>query len=152
MEWNRLLVHCGQITRQLARWEICTDRHLRAVVLLDPTTYSYWNSTFQRNQEPPTTSNGYSTDLISQRTLGFIKEARDSDRPFFIGVAPIAPHSKTAPDYSGVIPYFISPDPAQRHKDMFPNAKAPRTGNFNPDTVRRAPDLHRCQMNKAWLN
>ncbi|KAL2787552.1 Arylsulphatase [Aspergillus keveii] len=120
--------------------------------LLDPTTYSYWNSTFQRNQEPPTTSNGYSTDLIAQHTLGFIKEARDSDRPFFIGVAPIAPHSKTAPDYSGVIPYFISPDPAQRHKDMFPNAKAPRGGNFNPDTpsgaswVQNLPRLDTSQL------
>lgn len=105
------------------------------IVLLDPSTYSYWNSTFQRDHQAPVDSIGYSTDLITQRSLQFIDEANASDRPFFIGVAPIAPHAKSAPVYNGPTPYFISPDPAERHKDRFPYAKAPRGANFNPDTV-----------------
>ncbi|KAL3457657.1 Arylsulphatase [Aspergillus heterothallicus] len=120
--------------------------------LLDPSTYSYWNSTFQRNRDEPAVSNGYSTDLITQRSLGFIKESHRSDRPFFIGVAPIAPHAKTAPDYSGSIPYFISPDPAERHKDLFANAKVPRGSNFNPDApsgaswIKTLPQLNSSQL------
>lgn len=102
---------------------------------MDPSTYSYWNSTFQHNYDAPVVSDGYSTDLISQRSLSFIDEARKSDRPFFIGIAPIAPHAKTAAVQGSQIPAFTDPVPAERHADKFLNAKVPRGENFNPDTV-----------------
>ncbi|CAG8081231.1 unnamed protein product [Penicillium nalgiovense] len=102
--------------------------------LLDPSTYSYWNSTFQRNHDIPVESDGYSTDLIAHRAVSFIEEAHSSDRPFFIGVAPIAPHAKTVKLEGISIPAFTSPDPANRHEALFQDIKLPRGENFNPDT------------------
>ncbi|GLI76962.1 hypothetical protein PoHVEF18_005244 [Penicillium ochrochloron] len=106
--------------------------------LMDPSTYSYWNSTFQSNHDAPVVSDGYSTDLISNYALNFIETAQSSDRPFFIGIAPIAPHAKTAAVAGSSIPAFTDPVPANRHADKFPNAKAPRGENFNPNKVSGA--------------
>lgn len=102
---------------------------------MDPSTYSYWNSTFQSNRDAPVVSDGYSTDLISNYALKFIEKAQTSDRPFFIGIAPIAPHAKTAAVEGSSIPAFTDPVPAARHANKFPNVKVPRGENFNPDTV-----------------
>lgn len=62
----------------------------------------------------------------------FLKEGmQDSDKPFFLTIAPIAPHSyynagKKVPAGPAV--------PAPRHRGMFEGEKIPRTKNFNPDT------------------
>ena len=90
-----------------------------------------------RNHEPYKNYPGeYSTDLISAAALGFLDNAiAASDRPFFLGVAPIAPHSETITN-SGPV-RFNPPVPAQRHEHLFQNATIPRTPNFNPDKVRQ---------------
>jgi arylsulfatase len=112
---------------------------------LDPSTYSYWNSTFQNNRNAPVVSDGYSTDFISNYSLGFIEQAKGSNRPFFIGIAPIAPHAKTAAVEGSSIPAFTDPVPAPRHANKFPNAKVPRGENFNPDTVRLLRNVTRVE-------
>jgi len=100
-------------------------------VLLDPRTYDYWNATFQRNESPPVSfPNEYNTDLVKERALGFLDAAKKSTNPFFVGIAPIGPHAA----WTGVGD-FLKPDPAPRHKDLFPNVKAPRTSNWNPKDV-----------------
>lgn len=50
-----------------------------------------------RNHDPYKNLPGeYSTDLVANAAVDFLEEAiAASDRPFFIGVAPIAPHSET---------------------------------------------------------
>ena len=100
------------------------------LVFLDPSTYTYYNVTMQRNGEPPKAYPGeYSTDLVTNRSLGFLDEAIPTGNPFFLGIAPIAPHSQT------INSVFWPAVPADRHKDLLPELKAPRTANFNPDTV-----------------
>ncbi|KAK7980369.1 hypothetical protein PG989_012826 [Apiospora arundinis] len=105
---------------------------------LDPNTYVYYNVTMQRNKDGPRTLTGqYSTDLAANSTLSFLDEAlADASsgaglekKPFFIGVAPIGPHSET---WKG---RFSTPVPANRHKDLFPGLKVPRTPNFNPEVA-----------------
>ncbi len=84
----------------------------------------------QRNQEAPKAYPGeYSTDLVAARALSFLDEAIPAGKPFFIGVAPIGPHSQT------INSVFDAPVPAERHKDLYPGLKVPRTANFNPDVV-----------------
>lgn len=104
--------------------------------LLDPGTYLYYNATLTRNHEPYRNPTGnYSTDIISESANGFLDEAiAASDRPFFLGVAPIAPHSETVVQPPPAM--FLPPVPAKRHEHLFPDAKVPRTPNFNPDKVR----------------
>ncbi|CAI6341932.1 unnamed protein product [Periconia digitata] len=99
--------------------------------LIDPGTYLYWNATFQRNTSPPSSfPNDYNTDLINDKALAFLEDAVTAadSKPFFVGIAPIAPHSVTRGDLA-----FTPPEPAPRHMDLFPGLKTPRTANFNPE-------------------
>lgn len=103
-------------------------------VLLDPNTYIFNNATMVLDNGSVETHTGkYSTDLIANRSVEFLGDAINSKKPFFLGITPIAPHSETLLTPSG--PIFKAPVPADRHKDLFPDAKVPRTPNFNPDVV-----------------
>ncbi|KAI0883263.1 Arylsulphatase [Annulohypoxylon maeteangense] len=109
--------------------------------LLDPHTYDYLNSTFQRNGEEPRSYEGhYSTDVLAGKAYGLLDEAVEARKPFFLVAAPIAPHANVAmklhsgPRDPDNLPFeFTEPIPADRHKHLFPNEKVPRTANFNPD-------------------
>ena len=116
--------------------------------LLDPFTYSYLNTTFQRNRDPPKSYEGhYSTDVVVEKTFGFLEDAVAAERPFFLTTAPVAPHSNldwisSVPVYDGDdVPDAIGqsgpPIAAKRHEHLFPDAKIPRHANFNPDEVSR---------------
>lgn len=113
--------------------------------LLDPFTYSYLNSSYQRNQDPPVSHEGeYSVDVLAEKTYGFLDDAVSSGQPFFLGVAPVAPHGNVQADFSAMgdlwgtnsaapSVHFSAPVAADRHKHLFNDAKVPRTDNFNPD-------------------
>ncbi|KAI1312779.1 alkaline-phosphatase-like protein [Xylaria venustula] len=104
--------------------------------LVDPFTYNYLNSTFQRNREPPRSYEGYySTDVLAEKAYGFLDDAvRDlGDHPFFLTVAPIAPHSNVVFSEESGTARFGEPIPAKRHQHLFKDVKVPRTENFNPD-------------------
>lgn len=103
---------------------------------LDPYTYRFYNVTMQHNTDAPTNHLGeYSTDLVTNRTLGYLDQVLPNEKygqpqkPFFIGVAPIAPH------FDNTLGVQDPPVPALRHQHLFNDVKAPRTPNFNPDTV-----------------
>jgi N-acetylglucosamine-6-sulfatase len=110
--------------------------HRTSKVFIDPNTYIYYNVTVQHNKDVPVTLTGnYSTDFAANSSLAFLDQAiaaqqdNATEKPFFIGVAPIGPHSETI---AGV---FNPPVPADRHKNLFPHLKIPRKPNFNPDVV-----------------
>ncbi|KAH7327134.1 alkaline-phosphatase-like protein [Rhexocercosporidium sp. MPI-PUGE-AT-0058] len=111
--------------------------------LLDPHTYQYLNATFQRNTSPPVSHESeYSTDVLAQKAYGLLSEGIASKKPFFLTVAPIAPHADVKP--FPTIPgkdhevHMTAPVPAERHKHLFPSARVPRTANFNPDIASGA--------------
>ncbi|OTB18106.1 hypothetical protein K445DRAFT_308751 [Daldinia sp. EC12] len=111
--------------------------------LLDPYTYNYLNSTFQRNGEEPRSYEGqYSTDVLAEKAYGLLDEAVDAGKPFFLVAAPVAPHANVVMKDSASdghrdldnLPFeFTEPVPAERHKHLFKDEKVPRTANFNPD-------------------
>lgn len=109
--------------------------------LLDPYTYRYLNATFQRNHDKPVSYEGkYATDVMAEKALGFLNEAiedvNSNGKPFFLTVAPTAPHSDVDGDRKMREGDFTSqapPVPAERHKHLFPDVIVPRTPNFNPD-------------------
>lgn len=117
--------------------------------LLDPYTYDYWNATFQRNKDLPVSHPGeYSTDLVAGKAFGFLDDAVAAEKPFFLAVAPIGPHSHISGSSisSGKLKVEI-PKAAERHQHLFPGVKVRRTDNFNPDRasggdwIRRQPRL-----------
>jgi arylsulfatase A-like enzyme len=118
--------------------------------LLDPYTYSYWNTTMSRNTGKPVSYEGqYSPDVVAEKAYGFLDEASKHQQPFFLGVAPIAPHSEYTPLTSRVMNI---PKYAPRHAHLFNDYKIPRTANFNPDNpsgvgwVKGLPKLNESEI------
>lgn len=120
------------------------------------------NSTFQRNRNKPVSHEGeYSTDVLSRKAIKLLDEAVAAEKPFFLTIAPNAPHCNIFMNGSILDekPKFEygAPIPAKRHEHLFEGVKVPRTENFNPDQVYRssAPDFRspayfsvafRCQL------
>jgi arylsulfatase A-like enzyme len=122
--------------------------------LLDPYTYRYLNATFQRNYDEPVSYEGqYATDVLAEKAYGFLDDAvedlRQHNSPFFLTVAPTAPHSDVNIKRTNIEGDFDEntnvqspPIPASRHKDLFEVEIVPRTPNFNPD--------HACGV--SWIS
>lgn len=107
--------------------------------LLDPGTYSYLNPIYQRNTGAPVYHrNEHTSDLITEKSQRLLDEAITAGKPFFLGVAPIAPHSDVSADRHVGLPMMTEPVPAKRHEGLFKNVKVPRTDNFNPDDASGA--------------
>ncbi len=65
------------------------------------------------------------TDVIAGHAEAAIRRAVDDPRPFFLHVAPYAPHAPA--------------DPAPRHAALFPDAQVPRVPSFNEADVSDKP-------------
>jgi arylsulfatase A-like enzyme len=108
--------------------------------VLDPYTYDYMNATYQRNHDKPKSYLGrHTTEVLREKALGFLDDALDGERPFFLTVTPIAPHSNFNGTYgAGSGPFWMDePIPEKRHAELFPNAKVPRSPGFNPREVSK---------------
>jgi N-acetylglucosamine-6-sulfatase len=68
----------------------------------------------------------YFTDVLSRKATDFIQRAAVADVPFFIYLAPFAPHAPATPAY--------------RHLDLFPSVTVPITPSFNEADVSDKPD------------
>lgn len=102
--------------------------------LLDPYTYLYRRPAFQRNLAPPVIYNhSYLGDVLADKASGFLDDALKGDKPWFLGVAPVAPHAD-----SNATNGFGPPVPPPRFEHLFPNATVPRTPNFNPEKASGA--------------
>jgi len=73
---------------------------------------------------PPDEKN-YFTDVLSQKANDFIQRAADDAVPFFIYIAPFAPHTPATPAF--------------RHLDLFPLLSVPITPSFNEADVSDKP-------------
>lgn len=74
----------------------------------------------------------YSTELLQKFALGHLETiSKHSDEPFFIGIAPIGPHSTTNVtdgDYK-----FEAPEVENKYYDWYSNNTNPRVESFNAD-------------------
>ncbi|KAF6815127.1 arylsulfatase [Colletotrichum musicola] len=100
--------------------------------LLDPYTYRYWDTMMTRNGEPPVSYAGkYNTDVVAEKARGLLDEALSHDEPWFLTVAPIAPHSNWVFDERTNTTYLSTPQSAYRHEHLFHDYKIPRGKSFN---------------------
>jgi len=67
----------------------------------------------------------YLTDVLATKSVAWINRVAAARKPFFLEIAPFAPHS----------PYT----PAPRHETWFLDVKAPRTPAFNETDMRDKP-------------
>lgn len=103
--------------------------------ILDPFTYDYLNVHMTRNGAPPVGYKGqYSPDVTAEKAYGFLEEATQHPEPWFLAVAPVAPHS-----HARLVPEdefeVDMPKYAERHAHLFKDYEIPRTANFNPEKV-----------------
>jgi len=70
-------------------------------------------------------TNDYLTDVLSKKTVDFLRRTASDPRPFFIYLAPYAPHEPAIP--------------ALRDQNLFPDLQAPRTPSFNEADVSDKP-------------
>lgn len=77
----------------------------------------------------------YATDLLANKSIGWIEDAVKSDFSFFLAINPVNPHN----NYEYNKNTWTPPVPAERYKNEFPDAIVPRNISFNPDRVRRYP-------------
>jgi N-acetylglucosamine-6-sulfatase len=63
----------------------------------------------------------FKTDVLANKAVSFLEHRQDTDSPFFMYLAPLAPHAPATP--------------APRHKDMFRDLQVPRTPSFNEADV-----------------
>lgn len=105
--------------------------------LLDPHTYQYLNSAYQRNHDPPVISSQHTMERLAEKAMGFLEDGLAGEKPFFLGIAPVAPHSNVdTEDFSKLHSIIMTaPIPLEKHKHLFEHVRVPRTENFNPDTV-----------------
>ncbi|KAH6955768.1 alkaline-phosphatase-like protein [Ilyonectria sp. MPI-CAGE-AT-0026] len=102
--------------------------------LLDPGTYSYMNPIYQKDHEKPIQyNNWHTTDLIRSHTSDLLSQALQSGKPFFLGIAPIAPHANIDSNNGGP-PAMTEPIPLHRHEHLFSELRVPRTANFNSES------------------
>ncbi|KAJ7268531.1 alkaline-phosphatase-like protein [Mycena rebaudengoi] len=104
--------------------------------LLDPGMYNYLNSIWQTGTDAPQIfPKQHIQDLTNERAYALLDDAVQQDVPFFLTIAPVAPHAQFIDNLTNP-PLFtdISPPiPQEKFKNLFADAKVPRTPNFNPD-------------------
>jgi arylsulfatase A-like enzyme len=83
----------------------------------------------------------YLTDVIATRSVEAISDASASGQPFFVSIAPLAPHKETHAGFTG----FPNPRPAPRHIEAYQNSteQVPRSPNFNEADVADKPSFIR---------
>jgi hypothetical protein len=81
----------------------------------------------------------YVTDVLAQKAYTLLDAAVSAKEPFFLTIAPSAPHADIQMTGSILDPNavfkFDAPVSAKRHEHLFKEIKIPRSENFNPDQV-----------------
>jgi arylsulfatase A-like enzyme len=90
----------------------------------------------------------YGTDVYARKAIGFMERSMQAGQPFFAHISVYAPHYPTTP--------------APRHAQMFSDAQAPRTPNYNeedvsdkPSYIRGLPPLNEsdvARIDEDWRN
>jgi N-acetylglucosamine-6-sulfatase len=106
--------------------------------------YSEYNYTLNENGKQVAYGNkpeDYGTDVYARKAIDFIQRTSKDGKPFFVYLTPYAPHGPATP--------------APRHDKLFPDAKAPRTPNYNeadvsdkPNYIRLRPGLTAREMTR----
>ncbi|KAI1810156.1 arylsulfatase [Poronia punctata] len=97
-------------------------------LLVEPYIDDYNLPVMSQNGELPVHYKGFhQTDVIRIKALNRLRNLTSQSTPFFLAIAPFAPHVAFRQDKP-----THRPIPLKRHLEDFPDVKAPRTTNFNP--------------------
>ncbi|KAJ7619869.1 alkaline-phosphatase-like protein [Mycena rosella] len=107
--------------------------------ILDPEQYVYMNSIWQTGTGMPENFPGEHTlDINNERAFAYLDDAAEKDVPFFLTIAPVAPHAQVIVDLDN--PQIENrniraPVPQAKWSTSFLDEKVPWTPKFHPDVV-----------------
>jgi len=104
----------------------------------DPSTYRMYG--YQLNENGVLRTFGtdpasYQTDVYAAKAVDFIARRAPGEAPFFLSVAPLAPHSEGGQGQNA----DRNPRPAPRHIGRFQNEAVPRPPSFDEEDVSDKP-------------
>ena len=101
--------------------------------LLDPWTYNYYHSRWSHGETADILKydGQHTTEVTEMKALEMIDQAANASNPFFMMIAPVAPHQEIAGSVH-------APPPPKGYEDRFSDEIAPRRENFNPDVLSGA--------------
>jgi N-acetylglucosamine-6-sulfatase len=124
--------------------------------LIDPSTYRYFGYSVSVDGVPAAygdAAGDYQTDVLAAEAERIIRSRAGSGQPFFLSVAPLAPHLERIGGKS------FPPRPAPRHEDAFAGEPLPATPAFDepdvndkPAHIRRLSVLAPAKENRALAN
>lgn len=100
--------------------------------LLDPWTYNYHQSHWSsqgKDSKILKYPNVHTTLVTQQKAINAIDDAASHDQPFFLMVAPVAPHNEMRRGTH-------APPPPPEFEHSYIGSKSPQTDNYNPDVPR----------------
>lgn len=115
--------------------------------LVDATTYRMYG--YRINENGTVVSYGdydtpdpalYQTDVLAGKAVDYIDRQAGADRPFFLTVNPLAPHTEVyhrpePGEDDAATPRDPNPRPAPRHLGAYDGVRMPRDPNFNERNV-----------------
>ncbi|MBA2523032.1 MAG: sulfatase [Solirubrobacterales bacterium] len=119
---------------------------------VDPSTYRMYGYTLNENgnlvtygdYDTPDPAN-YQTDVYADKAVDFIQRRAPRSQPFYLSMAPLAPHVEvfarpSAGDDDPPTPSFPNPRPAPRDAGAFGNENLPKSPSFNEADVSDKPE------------
>lgn len=106
--------------------------------LSDPSTYLMYGYTVIANGKRVhygQSEADYQTDVLAAKAESILKDFIRRGRPFFLSVAPLAPHTERSDDAGKGTP----PRPAPRHQGRFADEPLPEKASFDEADVRDKP-------------
>ena len=136
---------------------VCLEGWTSADILVDPRTYSYYNSSYANFDGSAWSINnrvpGYSTDQIAGNVANFIGDAAQAGIPFFAVAAPVAPHISIGATYLNNHTKLPFPKPKDEYMTLYQDLQVPRSPNFNPNNrsgVNMVWNLEKLDKGNVW--
>jgi arylsulfatase A-like enzyme len=127
----------------------------------DPQTYRYYNYRLNENGRLVTYGTGaanYQTDVYGRKAVELIHRLAPSEKPFFLSVAFLAPHSGGPRDADDPANQ-ATPSPAPRHRNAFVSQPLPAPPSLNeadvsdkPAAIRNRPLIRPARLNAIREN
>lgn len=139
---SKLLAKAGYQTAMIGKW------HLRS----DPTGFDYWNVLIgqgpyynppMKTAEGVTQHTGYTTDIITDHALDWLKNKRDDDKPFLLMYQHKAPHRNWQPGPKHLTKYddVMIPEPETLFDDYRNRASPARNQEMTVERHLSPNDL-----------
>jgi N-acetylglucosamine-6-sulfatase len=132
---NKYLGEAGYETAVIGKWHLVSKPvgfdHWEVL----PSQGSYWNPDFIQMDGTTKRFEGYVTDIITDKTLDWLENRKDKDRPFLLMTQHKAPHRNWMP--------------AERHLTMFEGVDLPEPDTLFDDYANRSVALREQHMTVA---